>query len=505
MRKLQFKTAGLTAVLSFITFYFFSVAPAQAQTEIPEDADPVIGIGIYQERCSACHGELGLGDGELAANLENPVPPIGSPDYLAAADPSQMFTIINNGNLAGGMPGFGAGNNSNPLGEGDIWNVISSLYQLELLNSTIETARITGVVQNGTTGGVLDTGDIVLQAITPEFEEGGRFTTSIQPDGSFVFDLSNLPPDWFYRVFVPYNEITFPSDFVNLNPLENEAELPVIVYESTTSPRELRVLQLQILVDFLPDSVQVAEWYTFSFTEDKIFVGEEGVVDGGTAKVIVPESANEVLLLQGLGGVNDFVPITDPVINGDTWQARVPVYPGDATLQLLVRYNLPYESGLTLRHQLPYPTDFIDLSMPKSGALINTETDWRLVPEEVFTQEPSTRNSFTRSPMPPNSDIEFTIEGFPSVVIGPDGEQIVNRNEQQELFIGIAALALTLLAGAWIGYGWVAQEPNENLQDDLVKRLAALDLAYKEKSIGKRAYQNRRKQLKAQLKTIWES
>ncbi|MEM8861853.1 MAG: cytochrome c, partial [Chloroflexota bacterium] len=99
-----------------------------------DEPDPVNGATIYAARCANCHGSLGLGDGELAANLPNPPTAIGDPEYWADKDPFSIAQVIYNGNLANGMPGFGPDVNSDPLTPEEIFDIVAGLEILPQMN-----------------------------------------------------------------------------------------------------------------------------------------------------------------------------------------------------------------------------------------------------------------------------------------------------------------------------------------------------------------------------------
>jgi len=95
------------------------------------------GLPIHRERCSNCHGELGLGDGELAEGLPNPPAAHASVSYLREAVPADMFATITGGRVERGMPPFGP-NSSNPLSDEERWNVIAAIYSLGTPVESIE-------------------------------------------------------------------------------------------------------------------------------------------------------------------------------------------------------------------------------------------------------------------------------------------------------------------------------------------------------------------------------
>jgi mono/diheme cytochrome c family protein len=87
-------------------------------------ADLEAGRAIFAEKCAACHGATGMGDGELAANLQFPPAPLGQPDFARQATPSQWYTAVTIGRIERFMPPFAS------LNDGDRWAVAG--YALSL-------------------------------------------------------------------------------------------------------------------------------------------------------------------------------------------------------------------------------------------------------------------------------------------------------------------------------------------------------------------------------------
>lgn len=130
--------------LLFTILLAIQPAPALAQEPVtPPSATPdaAAGLEIFAQRCANCHGPLGMGDGEQAAQL--PVPPaaLGSVDYVRQAVPAHMFDVITNGVVQGGMPPFGPGN-SDPLSETDRWNLVAAVYSLGQRQGLIDEGQI---------------------------------------------------------------------------------------------------------------------------------------------------------------------------------------------------------------------------------------------------------------------------------------------------------------------------------------------------------------------------
>jgi mono/diheme cytochrome c family protein len=119
-----------------------TVMAAQTAIDAPLPNDPLLaaeveaGLALFEERCAACHGPLGLGDGPMAPDLPNPPARLGDPDFLRTAVPGDLFQVISNGRLERGMPPFG-GQSSDPLSADDRWRLVAALYSLANTTETV--------------------------------------------------------------------------------------------------------------------------------------------------------------------------------------------------------------------------------------------------------------------------------------------------------------------------------------------------------------------------------
>ncbi len=119
-------------VLVLLAGLGFSSAAAQESAPLPATPpDAANGLEIYAARCANCHGPLGNGDGELAANLPMPPRAFTDPTFRQTAVPASFYDLIFNGNLNAGMPGFGEGVNTRaPLSDAEIWDAIAAVLVL---------------------------------------------------------------------------------------------------------------------------------------------------------------------------------------------------------------------------------------------------------------------------------------------------------------------------------------------------------------------------------------
>jgi mono/diheme cytochrome c family protein len=107
----------------------FVAQPASATSEVlypTVPPDPQRGAQIYAEKCVACHGERGMGDGPQASQLTVPVPPLGDLSLAQGARPVEWFQIVTNGNIERFMPPFRS------LDERQRWDVVAYALSLSL-------------------------------------------------------------------------------------------------------------------------------------------------------------------------------------------------------------------------------------------------------------------------------------------------------------------------------------------------------------------------------------
>ena len=93
------------------------------------------GAAIYVEKCAACHGDTGLGDGEQGKELPVTVAPIGLPEFAQKALPSAWYTMVTQGNLERFMPPFAS------LNDQERWDVVSYALTLHTKPDQIELGK----------------------------------------------------------------------------------------------------------------------------------------------------------------------------------------------------------------------------------------------------------------------------------------------------------------------------------------------------------------------------
>lgn len=93
---------------------------------------PARGAALYAEKCAPCHGEQGLGNGPMAANLPVAVPAVGLAEIARRATPAEWYQIVSEGRMQRGMPPFLS------LSPQERWDVVAYTFMLSLPAEEIE-------------------------------------------------------------------------------------------------------------------------------------------------------------------------------------------------------------------------------------------------------------------------------------------------------------------------------------------------------------------------------
>ena len=96
--------------------------------------NPTRGAAIYAEKCEACHGISGLGDGPDSTSLPNEVARIGAPNVANIASPLGWYSVILQGNIERFMPPF-----SGSLTPEDVWDVMAYTFTFSADPETVST------------------------------------------------------------------------------------------------------------------------------------------------------------------------------------------------------------------------------------------------------------------------------------------------------------------------------------------------------------------------------
>lgn len=462
------------------------------------------GQAVYETSCQACHGTAGQGDGPEAA--ADPAPTdLTRLDYWFNRSNETVFAALENGRIP---------QHNYHLSDDERRAVVDYArtfsYAYVDLFAPIEQATVRGQVVNGTTGAVVGETTARLRAFTTDLQPTLDMTTTVDIEGQYQFDLTDVPPNLVYLVGVQYNGLNFTSDVIQLTRSEPDMALPVTVYETTADPGVVTIDQVHLILDFVSDRVQVSELYIFSNQEAAVFVGTSGEPAQGTVEMLLPTGAENVAFQRTFGSVDSFLPANEVIQTAEGWADTLPLRPGAGGTSLLVRYDLPYRSGMSLAHPLRYDTGAISAVMPAVGVTIAEQGEW--LAQGTQSTAGGSFLSYRHPGLPAGSALSLTLNGRPQQVTDASGNTLLVRDQTTELVLGGAALLLVVGAAVYLMRQWTAGEDEEEDDeafddtaeaDTLLRAIAELDTAYENGELEEAAYTRQRARLKAQLTAVW--
>ncbi len=146
--------AAATAELGTATAVATGPTATPEPVEPPQTVDLQAGQALYLDRCAACHGPQGLGDGELAGQLTNPPTAIGRPELARSVSPAGWFRMVTLGNMQQFMPPFGGA-----LTAAERWNVTYYALSLSQTGTDLKTAGVLYAAQCASCHGEHGAGD----------------------------------------------------------------------------------------------------------------------------------------------------------------------------------------------------------------------------------------------------------------------------------------------------------------------------------------------------------
>ena len=110
------------------------------QLSAPEQGQALsvaLGSSVFAERCTACHGQNGQGDGELVRNGQLTAPPdFTAPEWNDLASPMERYEVITNGRIEKLMPPW-----SEELSDFERWSVAMYVYSLSYTMDQLTTGE----------------------------------------------------------------------------------------------------------------------------------------------------------------------------------------------------------------------------------------------------------------------------------------------------------------------------------------------------------------------------
>lgn len=100
--------------------------PAALVEQMISEADLTLGEEVFSQNCTACHGEMGRGDGaSVRSGAVSGVPDFTNPSTLTTSDVSSLYQVITDGRLEKFMPPWGR-----ILSEKERWSAAMYVFSL---------------------------------------------------------------------------------------------------------------------------------------------------------------------------------------------------------------------------------------------------------------------------------------------------------------------------------------------------------------------------------------
>lgn len=476
------------------------------------------GRAVYQAECAACHGDSGLGDGTEADALATAPTDLTQIGYWFNRSNETVYNAL--------APGAVEGHDYD-IAEDDLWAVVDyartfsyAYVDPAVLTGPVALGVIAGQVVNGTSGEPLTGETVTLRAFTPDFTETLTLSTTLDADGSYSFEVADVPRDWVYIASVPFGDLSFSSAADQLSGARTALDLPITVFEETTDPAAINIAQLHIVLEFVDENrLRVNELYIFNNDANTVFVGESGEPEMGTVELALPAGAENLAFQRSFGSLDSFLPANDLIQTETGWADRLPIRPGNAALTLLARYELPYEDGMTVAHPLNYDTASATIILPDAGVQV-VGNEWVTQGPQQF-QTGEVFQNYSRPFIAGGDAVTIELDGRPRLVTAADGGATATRDQTTELIIGGAMLLLVAGGGIFLWRSWQQRQQPEPAYieqagaaivrpadssaaaDELLQAIAALDDAHEAGQIDEAEYRAQRDELKRQLTAIW--
>ncbi len=360
--------------------------------------------------------------------------------------------------------------------------------------------QISGTVANKS-GATLASGlTITLRGYDHTADSGGPQETltlegTLASDGTYRFDNVELVDGRLFVAELDYEGINYQTPFSSLPTGEKQLGLPPItVYDTSEDFSTLNVDQLHMAFDFgTGDSLQVFEIFSFTNSGDKAIV----IKSDGTQIpfIVLPEGAQNV----GFEAGQNTAPFSSTADG-------LALLPSETPYSLIAFFSLPYDSkGTSILQPMRLKTDSVSVFLPEG---IKLKGDG-LTDKGVQNISGTNFHMYSASALDPDSELSFSLSGKPD----SGGTGSPSSDNRMALIYGAAALGLALIGlGTWMylrdrsARPLPEDGPDEGPEfedpESVMDAIIALDDLYRARKIPETAYQERRAELKEQLRKL---
>ncbi len=579
----------------------------------PASAPNIVdGAQIYMEKCAACHGNTGLGDGDKGKDLPVTVAPLGLADFARKAKPSAWFVQVTQGNIERFMPPFAS------LDDQQKWDVVAFALSLHIAPDQVEKGKtlcadcaknfsdlkmmyalteddLIKIIKEGkdnipafgkdftdeeaaavaiylrsltfaaplvatatpapeatataelATPSAATTPDGTQTGATPAatdqtnltpaataaagvgkvsgsvenktgkplpadlkikltayghgsdpnagMQEITSYDTTLNADGTFVFENIEIPANRIFAAETIFNGITYKSDFAVAKDGDTTLTLlPIKMFTMSSDATKLTVTQAHVFFDVKDGKLQLIEFLNISNASDIAI--SVPVVDNQMAIVKMPANMTNL-------GFDVQQGEATPVETADGFAMP----PSDKTYGLAAGFETTYDNK-SAEFEIPFV-----LGMP-SGSILST-VGVKVEGEGLVDKGPTDIGSGTMyqvyefSEVKPGSSMKLKLSGKPDATAAAPAVA-TDAKSNQPLLIGVGVFgAVLILVGAWFFIRdrnkkeeEESEDEDDEFEDDdsIMDAIIALDDLHRSGKISDEAYKKRREELKTALK-----
>lgn len=354
--------------------------------------------------------------------------------------------------------------------------------------------RVTGMVISGSGGDIPEGLEVTLE-VYQHFDQILDISAPVEADGSFAFDDVPIEPEQIYLAVIEKDGLFFPSEFYIAEDGDTEIDLPVTIYETSTSTENLVISRLHVFFQFTGEgTVQVIHQVSISNRGSELVAPDES--NTPVLNFSLPEGAQNLIFQSGAIG-------SPYVETADGFGDPSAVLPGESSYEILFAYELPYERSLDWQLPADLPMDVAVIFVQGEQAKLDSNT---LMPSGTEALETEIFQVLVANAVPEGGALDLSISGkvFGTAASG----------ETNWLVIGAGVVGVLLAGyGAWQFFRPVDDEDWDDDEEDdaaaleserLMDEIIALDDTYAAGDLTEDAYQAERNKLKTALKNALE-
>ena len=352
-------------------------------------------------------------------------------------------------------------------------SLVASLVTIGPTAGAATGAVLAGRVVNGTAGGGGTAGlEVTVAQLTSEGQETDRRSATSRTDGTFSIDGFDPSKAGHYVVATTYSGVTYSTVVDNTSQPMPAIELRI--FETTSDDSVLRVTSDSITVVKGPGSdFEVLQLLRVRNDSDRTYIGDRTAEEVPVLRLPVATGGFEISPGEGITAGR-------LVTTDEGFGSSDPVQPGDSTISYAYKVRIP-RGGWSLARLTPYPTDHIDL-LAADDLVVNAPT-FRFVEAKDLGGRNFRR--YRTGPLPARSLIEANID-LPSSTSPALGWGV---GVTLLLFLGIVVFAARRRRSA----------PPLSDREQLIEKIASLDLAFGAGTIPESEYRMTRARLKDEL------